>query len=108
MSIARWKPSREVSSKAPPRSSRLAKATEWMRMSIGAEVLLGFRHDGCDRVVDGDVARLDEVAADGGGEGLDAALEDLAGVAEAERRAFAVKGLGDAPGDASGRWRRRR
>jgi hypothetical protein len=34
MSIARWKPSRDVSWNEPPSSSRLAKAIEWTRISM--------------------------------------------------------------------------
>ena len=58
-----------------------------------AEVLPDFRHDVGDRFVAGDVALFDEVAADGRRQGLHAALEDLAGVAEPDLRTLTVKGL---------------
>jgi len=52
-----------------------------------------------DLVVPGDVARFDKGRADGPGQRRDSFEQSFARVTKTERCAFAVKGLGDAPGN---------
>ena len=54
---------------------------------------------GVDLLVDGDVQRHRQFRAEGLGERLDALLHLVVGVGEGELGAFAMHGLGDAPGD---------
>ena len=99
MSSAIAKPSREVSTNLPSRSSFFANASAWTRMSSEPDLLAPAREDAVDVRVVLDVARLDERRADAVRERPDALLDHHLDRREADLATLLMQRLGDAPGD---------